>query len=82
MSTGLVVSESTKGYVWVEEDGTRTPVWVHARYVVGKKYLHIGDRVRFNLVPNPRKPGEMMGVDVEIIGFTVARQVGERAVRP
>lgn len=78
MFTGLVVQESGRGFWWVEQDSTRDCVWVHQRYVSGRKFLHLGDRVRYKIADNPRRPGEKMAVDVEIIGFTVARQVGVR----
>lgn len=82
MFTGIVVQESGRGYWWIEADATRDCVWVHQQYVVGKKFLHLNDRVQYNLAPNPRKPGSMMAVDVEIVGVTVARQVAHHAAVP
>jgi hypothetical protein len=75
MFTGLVVTDSGRGYWWIEQDHTRDCIFCHQRYVVRRKFLHPGDRVQFNLQPSPDRPGHFMATDVEIIGFTVARQV-------
>jgi hypothetical protein len=75
MFTAIVVSEVGRGCWVAEQDQTRDCIWIHQRFVVGRKFLHINDRIRFNLAPNPRKLGEEMAVDVEIVGLTLARQV-------
>jgi hypothetical protein len=75
MFNGIVVSDSGRGFWWIEQELTRDCIFVHQNNVVGKKFLHVNDRVKFNLAPNPKKPGEMMAVDVQIIGLTIARQV-------
>ena len=82
MVTGIVVAASGRGFWFIEQDQTRDCVFVHQNCVVGKKYLRVNDRVRFNLAPNPRKPSEMQAVDVEIIGIIIPRQVSDKAVRP
>jgi hypothetical protein len=74
MFTGTVVGDAGRGCFFLEQDDTRDRIFCHQRFVVRKKYLHIKDRVRFNLVPNPLKPGEEMAVDVEIIWPIIARQ--------
>jgi cold shock CspA family protein len=74
MFTGIVVSSGSRGFWFIEQDNTRDCIFCHQNNVVRKKFLHMNDRVRFNLAPNPRRPGEMEAVDVEIIGLTVARQ--------
>ena len=75
MFTGIVVAASGRGFWFIEQDqNLRDCIFIHQNSVVGKKYLRVNDRVRFNLAPNPRKVGEMQAVDVEIIGLTIARQ--------
>jgi cold shock CspA family protein len=78
MLTGRVVSEVVRGRgCWfIEQDHTRDCIFVHQKHVVRRKFLHINDRVQFNLAPNPIKPGEVMAVDVEIVGVTIALQRG------
>lgn len=73
MLTGTVVSEIRpgKGCWFIEQDYTRDCIFVHQRSVVRKKFLHLKDRVQFNIGPNPFRPGETMAIDVEIIGVTV-----------
>ncbi len=75
MFTGIVVSNLGRGCWFIEQDFTRDCVFVHQKHVIGKKFLHVNDRVRFNLTPNPIKPDQIMASDVEIIGLMVARQV-------
>jgi hypothetical protein len=74
--TGIVVAASGRGYWFIEQDQTRDCLFVHQRDVVGKKYLRVNDRVRFNRIPNtnPKYSTGFMAVDVEIIGLTIARQ--------
>lgn len=81
MLTGIVVSDLGRGCWFIEQDLTRDCVFVHQKYVFRKKFLHVNDRVRFNLTPNPIKSGEVMASDVEIIGLTIARQVNDPAVK-
>lgn len=78
MFTGIVVAASGRGFWFIEQEGTRDCVFVHQRNVVGKKVLHRNDRVRFNLAPNPRKPGELEATDVEIFGVTIAHQASAK----
>jgi cold shock CspA family protein len=79
MVTGIVVAAGGRGFWFIEQDLTRDCIFVHQNSVIGKKYLRVNDRVRFNLTPNPRKAGEMQAVDVEIIGLTLARQTSAPA---
>lgn len=81
MFTGVVVSDGNRGFWFIEQDQTRDCVFVHQRNVRRNKFLHRNDRVRYNLAPNPRRPGEMEAVDVEIFGVTIARQTSDKAVR-
>ena len=74
MFSGVIVSPAGQGCWFIEQDLTRDCVFVHQKHVTRKKYLHLNDRVQFDLAPNPLKPGEMMAVDVEIVGLTIARQ--------
>ncbi len=82
MFEGTVLQTIALGCWLIEQDLTRDCVFVHQKFVVGRKWLHVKDRVRYNLAPNPRREGEMMATDVEIIGLTVAIQRAEKTVRP
>jgi len=79
MFTGTVVNAIAEGCWAIEQDETRDCIFVHQRDVARRKFLHLKDRVRFNLAPNPRKPGEEMATDVEIIGLRIAIQVSDKA---
>ena len=74
MFTGTVVAEVGRGCWVIEQDLTRDCIWVHQRHVVRRKFLHVNDRVRFNLIPHIKQPDEVMADAVEIVGLVVARQ--------
>lgn len=82
MFTGIVLVSVGHGCWLIEQDHTRDCIWVHQRHVVKRKFLHINDRVQFNLVPHIKDPNEMMADAVEIIGLTIARQVSDTAMKP
>ena len=67
MFTGTVISAGAKGFWFAEQDETHAAVFVHISQVKGSRYLHCGERIRFNLAPNPQKPDKLWAVDVEVI---------------
>jgi cold shock CspA family protein len=73
MLTGLVVFEG-QGWWIVECDNTSEAVFTHHSKVLHNRYLHVGDRVRFESEPNPRKPGQNQAINVQFIGHVIARQ--------
>jgi hypothetical protein len=81
MLRGTVVSDLGKGCWFIEQDLTRDCIFVHQRYVVGRKFLHLQDRVTFQIIPNTMKPGEVMAGDVQIVGLRVAHQASDAGVR-
>jgi cold shock CspA family protein len=81
MLTGTIVTESNgKGWWIVECDGTSECLFVHHSEVANNRYLHIGDRIKFDSVPNPRKPGQNRAINVTWIARTIARQTSAPAV--
>jgi cold shock CspA family protein len=75
MLNGTIVTESNgKGWWIVECDGTSECLFVHHSQVAHNRYLHVGDRIRFDSAPNPRKPGQNCAINVEYVGRVVARQ--------
>jgi cold shock CspA family protein len=74
MFQGTVVTEGGKGWWMVEQDGTHLSLFVHHSSIRSQRYLHVGDRVEFNVAPNPKKPGYMQAVEVRHIGRQIARQ--------
>lgn len=74
MFTGTVVNAVGRGCWVIEQDATRDCIWVHQRHVARRRFLHVNDRVKFNIISNPRKPDEVMADAVEIVGLMVARQ--------
>jgi cold shock CspA family protein len=75
--TGTVIEENTKGFSFIEVDETHQSVFCHISQVSGQRCLHRGDRVRFDLVPNPFRRAEMMAGKVEYMG-----RVAEMGRRP
>jgi len=81
MFTGTVIQPAGLGCWLIEQDLTRDCIFAHQRHVKGRKFLHVNDRVHFVLIPNSRRPGNMMADEVEIVGLMVARQVSDTAVK-
>jgi hypothetical protein len=81
MYTGLVIDVVGRGCWVIEQDQTRDCIWVHQRHVKGRKFLHVRDRVKFNIIPDLRKPNAVMADEVEIIGLMVARQISGTEVQ-
>jgi hypothetical protein len=76
MFTGSIITESTAGWWLCEQDITHTTLFIHHSSVFDQRFLHVGDRVQFEIAPNPRRPGKFQAINVEYVGHTVARQVG------
>jgi cold shock CspA family protein len=71
---GRVASEPGNGVWFLECDGTSQTVFCHHSNVANSRYLHVNDRVEFELAPNPRKPGQVQAVNVRFVGRNIARQ--------
>jgi cold shock CspA family protein len=67
---GFVRLESTKGFVFLEADDTHQSVFCHISQVEGERCLHLNDRVSFDIVSNPIKPGTTMAGNVVYLGRT------------
>jgi cold shock CspA family protein len=78
--TGVVTSESTKGFVFVEADNTHQSVFCHISQVKDGRCLHTGDRVSFDVVPNPLRRGTTMAGNVEYLGHVIAGRASTEAV--
>lgn len=72
--TGVVRLDSTKGFVFLEADDTHQSVFCHISQVKDDRCLHAGDRVSFDIIPNPIRRGTMMAGNVEYLGHTIAIQ--------
>ena len=70
-----------RNFSFIRDDASGLDTFAHVSAFVGKIALPKGTRVQFHLVPNSRKPGLMMAVDIEPIGpHVIAAQYGEKAV--
>jgi cold shock CspA family protein len=78
---GTVVSDSTKGFVFIEDDETHQSIFCHISQVKDERCLHVGDRVSFTLIPHSRKQGMTMAGNVVYLGRVIVRQVGGKAVQ-
>jgi cold shock CspA family protein len=72
--TGFVRLESTKGFVFLEADDTHQSIFCHISQVKDERCLHTGDRVSFDIIPNPIKPGTVMAGNVVYLGRVIVRQ--------
>jgi hypothetical protein len=77
--TGIIIRDSGRGFYWAEAEATHQSVFIHQNDVKDQRVLHIGDRVRFDLEPNPARPGQVHGARVEYLARVVARQVSGAA---
>jgi cold shock CspA family protein len=66
--TGTVVVGSIKGYCFIESDETHQSVFCHISQVKDNRCLHIGDRVRFEIITNPARRSDTMAGNAEYIG--------------
>lgn len=70
MVTGTVLCFGVRGFGFAETDGGHLNVFVHIADVKGSRFLHAGDRIRFNVVPSAKHPGKLDGKNVEFIEST------------
>ena len=71
---GTIVTTCTRGYWFAETDSTHQSVFVHQRNVKGRRFLHLNDRIQFELAPSRIKHGELEAVNVEWLGIVIAQQ--------
>ena len=58
---------SDKAFGFIAVDG-QEDVFVHASGIAGSRVeLRPGDECEFELVDNPRKPGKMLAVNLEVV---------------
>ena len=67
-----VTSDCTKGFCFCEVDETHQSLIIHITQVKDDRCLHTGDRISLDTVPNPERPGQMMGGNVVYLGHTIA----------
>jgi cold shock CspA family protein len=79
---GFVRLESTKGFVFLETlDDSHQSVFCHISQVNDERCLHTGDRVSFDIIPNPLKPGTVMAGNVVYLGRLITPQYGTKAAQ-
>jgi cold shock CspA family protein len=75
MATATVITPTTRGVCWAEQDETHASIFIHVAYVEQNRILYPDDRIEFDIADNPLKPGRKMGINVRWVGRVVARQV-------
>lgn len=78
---GAITYVSGKGWYFARNDADDTAVFVHANQVEKQRFLRVADRISFDLVPSPLKPGQMMAANVKYLGHTIVRQTSGPAVQ-
>jgi cold shock CspA family protein len=66
MFTGTITSVGAHGFWFLADDESRDSVFVHISQVENHKWLHLGDRVSFELGTNP-KSGRPWATNVKIV---------------
>ena len=66
--TGCITFVSGRGWFFCENDADHSAVFIHQKNVENQRYLKVDDRVEFELTENPRRPGEICGVNVKYLG--------------
>lgn len=79
MHTGTITYSSGKGWFFAESDDGRN-IFVHQSTVEGHRFLHVDDRISFEIIENPNRPGRLLAQSVKYLGHTIAVQ--RSAVRP
>jgi cold shock CspA family protein len=69
---GTVVTDITKGSAFCEADETHQSIFCHISQVKDGRCLHRGDRVSFDIIPNPGRFGQMMAGNVQYLGRPIA----------
>lgn len=77
--TGIVTSDSTKGFCFCETDETQQSLFIHISQVKDGRCLHTGDKISLDIVPNPMRPGSLMGTNVVYLGRIISAQYGTKA---
>jgi cold shock CspA family protein len=80
MFEGTVTFVSEKGWYFAENSADHSRTFVHQNEIENLRYLKVGDRIAFDLTPNPARPGKMMAINVRYLGHTIAYQVSSGAV--
>jgi len=66
--TGCITFVSGRGWFFCENDADHSAVFILQKNVENQRYLKVDDRVEFELTENPRRPGEICGVNVKYLG--------------
>ena len=82
MHEGLITFVSGKGWFFAENLADHSCVFVHQNDVENHRYLKVDDHIQFDRAPSSKAPGKINAVNVKYVGHTIARQVGDKAVRP
>ena len=59
---------------WLAESDDHQTTFIHHRHT-SNRWLHLNDRISFERIENPRKPGYCEGIKVQWLGSVVARQI-------
>jgi hypothetical protein len=81
MHTATVVYDSGRGYWFADADSDHERIYIHQRDVIKKRFLKVNDRIRYELYPSDKHPGEVRAVNVEVVGHTIAVQRATSAVK-
>ena len=71
---GVVTFASGKGYFFAENLTDHSSIFVHQVDVERQRYLRVGDRISFDVVPSRKTPGKTQAANVRYLGHVIARQ--------
>ena len=78
---GTIVLASDRGFRFAEADSTHQSIFIHQLNVNRRRFLHVNERIKFDLARSIIKPGEVEAINVEWIGTVVAHQISGTAVQ-
>jgi hypothetical protein len=71
---GIVSFVSGKGWFFAENLANQSRVFIPQKNVENQRYLKVGDRVAFEVGPNPLSPDKEQAINVRYLGHVIARQ--------
>lgn len=74
MHEGIITFASPNGWFFAENLTDRAAIFVHQVDVENQRYLKVGDRISFTIIPSRKRPGKIQAGDVKYLGHVVARQ--------
>ncbi len=78
---GIIAYASGKGWWFAENLSDNSSIFVHQRDVENQRFLKLGDRIEFEVIPSRSLQDKTQAANVKFLRHTIARQTsGDKAV--